>query len=612
MLMCVLCLFLLPSAGVPGATPALEVPAAAFDSPAAYAWFELHVAAEPLGSVARLEAIQPAFAPATPATVNLGVTAAEVWARFHVHYAPGRTAPLTLVLPTPLADEVELVAVNDGRVIQHVATGDARAFSTRPLGYRAFAFELEPLAGGTVTYYLRARSETSALALPLRIMEGVSFRQHLARENFLIGGFFGVLGALAIAATVLFGMLRHRVFLDYALYIVAFAAMIATVSGYAMMLLWPSSPAAQQILPTLLVTGAIAAGLRFMSSFLRLERWPWLRVLLGVPLLVAVAGSVLHVIGSTPLGTTLVIGATIALCPIVVVACLVASQAGDRFARYFLVGWIAYVSGVTMAALGMFGKVAHSALTDYGLYAGTLIEFVALMLALGGILSSAQREREAEIARANAALAALNQNLESLVRERTAELEARNLELGELAIRDGLTGLYNHSASIELLEQILNQSQRYAFAVTTLMLDIDHFKVVNDTYGHQVGDSVLELVAQALLDAVRDSDIVGRYGGEEFLIVMPYADAPAAREFGERLLQRMREIIVPDSGGKHLSASIGIVVCHPHSQRMSAAEVIQHADAALYRSKRDGRDRLTVDGPSLVAEAGGEARRGST
>lgn len=611
MLMCALCLYLLPT-GAAGVVTALEAPAAGFRSPDAYAWFDLYVATEPLGSVTRLEAAQPAFAPATAASVNLGFSAAEAWARFTVRYAPGRTTPLALVLPKPLVDEVELVAINDGRVIQHVATGDARAFSTRPLGYRAFAFELEPLAGGAVTYYVRARSQTSALALPLRIMEGVSFRQRLARENFFIGGYFGVLGALAVAATVLFGLLRHRVFLDYALYIVAFTAMIAAVSGHAMMLLWPFSPDAQQILPTLLVTIAIAAGLRFMDSFLHLERWPWLRVLLCLPLLVAIAGSGLHLVGTTPLGTTLVIGAGLALCPLVVVACLVASRAGDRFARFLLVGWLAYVCGVTTAALGMFGVMAHSMLTDYGLYIGTVVEFVALMLALGALLLSAQREREAEIARTNAAFAGLNQNLESLVLARTSELEARNRELGELAIRDGLTGLYNHSASIELLDQVLNQSQRYAFPVTALMLDIDHFKVVNDTYGHQVGDSVLELVARALLDAVRDSDIVGRYGGEEFLIVMPYADAPAAREFGERLLQRMREIIIPGSAGKHLSASIGIVVCHPHSQRMAAADVIQHADAALYRSKRDGRDRLTVDGPNLVAEASGEARRGSS
>ncbi|MEX2482082.1 MAG: GGDEF domain-containing protein [Gammaproteobacteria bacterium] len=196
-----------------------------------------------------------------------------------------------------------------------------------------------------------------------------------------------------------------------------------------------------------------------------------------------------------------------------------------------------------------------------------------------------------------------------MVRARTHELEERNRELGELAIRDSLTGLYNHSASIELLDQILNQSQRYGFPVATLMIDIDHFKRINDDHGHQVGDSVLESVAQALLDAVRSSDVVGRYGGEEFLIVMPHADAPAAREFSERLLRRIREIQVPGGDGKHVTVSVGIAVCHPHGQYLGAAEAVERADTALYRSKRNGRDRLTVDSVSLVAESAAPERR---
>ena len=95
-------------------------------------------------------------------------------------------------------------------------------------------------------------------------------------------------------------------------------------------------------------------------------------------------------------------------------------------------------------------------------------------------------------------------------------------------------GLYNHSTTIELLEQLLNQSQRYEFPIATVMVDIDNFKQLNDTFGHQLGDHVLEEVSQTLADSVRGADVVGRYGGEEFLIIMPHADALAAREYGER------------------------------------------------------------------------------
>ncbi len=171
--------------------------------------------------------------------------------------------------------------------------------------------------------------------------------------------------------------------------------------------------------------------------------------------------------------------------------------------------------------------------------------------------------------------------------------------MSELAARDSLTGLYNHSTAIELLEQLVQQSQRYAFPLAVIMVDLDNFKQLNDTYGHQAGDQVLEAMSQTLLDSVRGSDVVGRYGGEEFLIAMPHTDAPAAREYGERLLKRVREIDVPGCGARNLTASVGVAVYYPHGQRTSAPELVRRADEALYRSKRDGRDRITIDGLSL-------------
>ena len=172
-------------------------------------------------------------------------------------------------------------------------------------------------------------------------------------------------------------------------------------------------------------------------------------------------------------------------------------------------------------------------------------------------------------------------------------------------MRDSLTGLYNHSTTIELPEQLLSQSQRYEFPVATVMLDIDNFKQLNDNFGHQLGDHVLEEVSQTLADSVRGSDVVGRYGGEEFLIVMPHADAQAAREYGERVLALIPEIHIENN---HISASIGVSVFHPRGHGASAQEVIRRADEALYRSKREGRDRLTVDSLSLVVARDGDRR----
>ena len=253
--------------------------------------------------------------------------------------------------------------------------------------------------------------------------------------------------------------------------------------------------------------------------------------------------------------------------------------------QYYCQYLVNFMLGMSLTLLDMLGVLASSWWTANGIYFGSLGEFIALAV--------------------NASLVALNTNLDVMVQTCTHELEARNRELSELAVRDSLTGVYNHSTTIELLEQLLNQSQRYEFPIATVMLDIDNFKQLNDSFGHQFGDHVLEEVSQTLAKSVRGADVVGRYGGEEFLIVMPHADTLAAREYGERVLALIREIHIGDN---HISASIGVSVFHPRGHCASAQEVIRRADEALYRSKREGRDRLTVDSLSLVGAKDGDRR----
>ena len=213
-----------------------------------------------------------------------------------------------------------------------------------------------------------------------------------------------------------------------------------------------------------------------------------------------------------------------------------------------------------------------------------------------------KREQQSRMSEMNRELSMLNENLESIVVERTRKLEQKNLELRELAVRDSLTGLFNHSTTIELLEQLLQQSKRYHFSIAAIMLDLDHFKSINDGYGHPTGDLVIEAVADVLKQSARSSDIVGRYGGEEFLIVLAHADESAAREYGERLLQRLRTVRVKGFD-RPLTASAGISITGPANRVIMTAEIIARADDALYESKRNGRDCLTVSEQSLAVNA---------
>jgi two-component system cell cycle response regulator len=167
-----------------------------------------------------------------------------------------------------------------------------------------------------------------------------------------------------------------------------------------------------------------------------------------------------------------------------------------------------------------------------------------------------------------------------------------------LAIRDSLTGLYNHNHVIELLAQEVERALRYGGAVSVCMADIDHFKQVNDAHGHLAGDAVLREIARLMRDTLRTADAVGRYGGEEFLVILPQSAVEEASQTAERL-RRQVEGHVFRAGGKELRVTLSLGVAgYPGPDRPTSEGLIREADRALYRAKESGRNRVAVAGPA--------------
>lgn len=165
-------------------------------------------------------------------------------------------------------------------------------------------------------------------------------------------------------------------------------------------------------------------------------------------------------------------------------------------------------------------------------------------------------------------------------------------EVKNLAIRDGLTGLYNYRHFWELMVHEVEQSRRYHQPLSLLFLDLDNFKAINDTLGHQQGDVVLQALAVCLEGAVRQADVVCRYGGEEFVVLCPQTNSEQARVLAERLRQRISEVQAPSPDKNlHLTVSIGVAGLAPG---MDGAALLGAADAALYRAKQNGKNRVCV------------------
>jgi diguanylate cyclase (GGDEF)-like protein len=206
-----------------------------------------------------------------------------------------------------------------------------------------------------------------------------------------------------------------------------------------------------------------------------------------------------------------------------------------------------------------------------------------------------QPEREIEL---YDQLSSMNNELITLQRElakKNIELERLNAEVQRLVIMDELTHLYNRRGFFGIGYREIERAKRFEKSISAIIFDIDHFKKVNDTYGHAIGDKVLEEVATRCSRQLRKVDSIGRYGGEEFAVLLPETNTASARIIAERLRHATsHEAISTEHGLLTVTISLGVAVLKDDTTTLE--ELLECADRALYKAKESGRNRVCVDG----------------
>ncbi len=206
---------------------------------------------------------------------------------------------------------------------------------------------------------------------------------------------------------------------------------------------------------------------------------------------------------------------------------------------------------------------------------------------------------------ANEELGKLNRSYEQIVlqlrreKERAEslamELKEANERLRTLAFRDGLTGLYNHRYFQEIMEREIKRAARYQRPLSLILIDIDHFKQINDTFGHQRGDQVLKTLGKIIENTIRTSDIAARYGGEEFAIILPETDLKGAAVLAERLRKAVESCPMDLNGTMtKITISLGVTTYMGGQKEVKKSKIIDAADRALYNSKEKGRNRVSL------------------
>jgi len=495
-----------------------------------------------------------------------------------------------LEVDSPTLDEIELYLFAGERLIQEVQTGDSRPFAERPLQFREFILPLNLSLTGQATLYLRVKS-TGSLQVPMNLWQEDAFYQRDELETAALGLFIGSILIMALYNLFLYTRVHEPAYIYYVFYVTTFGFFVVGLTGWGYKYLWPESPGFQQYSLGIFITLGGISVCRFIHHFLDLPALaPRIRYVLAGAALIQLA--LLCLLPFAPYNT-IVQAALI----ITILIALIAQYSGIKLwyrnidARYFTIAWSAFLLAVIMAILEKFSLIPLENWTDAVLPTCMLLELILLSMALGERISRETQQRIQAQQDVIQLHAETEKVLEQKVYERTLELKEANARLKTLSITDDLTGIFNHRHFLDRAKHAIKLSQRYQRPIALIMMDVDHFKSVNDTHGHATGDEVLKHVVASCCRINRETDIFGRLGGEEFGILLLESPAASAFEVAERL-RREIEASSTEFEGQVITVTVsqGICTVEPADQYPTIEDALKVADKAMYQAKKAGRN----------------------
>ncbi len=553
--------------------------------------------------------------------LNLGTQGTVYWLRLTITNESSPQKHWVLELARPSIPHVYLFSpssVGDG--FTETKTGFGHPFSTRDVPHENFVFNLDIAPEDAKTYYLRV--EGFSLLLPLRIWERDAFTQRDQTSRLILASSFGAMAVMLVINGILFFSVRYRGYLYYIIFQFLLLLGLASYMGYASRYLWPNVGPFNIILLPLLLEGIAILTILFAWEFLRFDpRSKWVDTICFIMVAILVF--------TIPFTFKMSTKSFVLLFPLTLVAIsyafvlgIRAMRRGYRPARYYLFAWsilLFTAFGAILSYLGWF--TAKNIIIEQAVLLGVvhLVTFQSLALTdriqyfrqvhldaqdelilqqqetlelkeeLNIILEKNQLELEERVAQRTHELTELNAQLSNEISERQRVQD----ELEQLAMTDPLTGLFNRRYFFEVAKKEFAKSIRYNRPLSVMVFDLDEFKEINDTYGHQAGDEALIHIGKLLLSQTRQPDILARYGGEEFIVLMPETSPTGAQVFAERLRQ-----LVEDSPVQYKNNSISLTISAGISGRSdnncdeTLDGFISQADQAMYKAKNTGRNQV--------------------
>ena len=535
---------------------------------------------------------------------SFGFSPHSYWFRF---YIPPHEHEGLLEIDYALLDDISFYRLADGQLLDTIFTGDKRPFSERPVQHRAFLFPIPP-AEQKQMVIIKVRS-SSSVQLPITFWPEQTFFEQDQFRFAEHGLYYGIVLVMVLYNFFLFLRLRDKAYAFYVVYVLSFALTQLSITGFAYQFIWSDMPVWNEKSLAIMVPLTVVGGIVFTMNFLKLKTYHpriykffTIQIVLG---LICSAASIL-----LPYRTMIPFASGLAILTcssIFLTSYYVMLKSRYKYAVYFSLAWSVFLIGTVVLAMNKFGLIPRTGVTESSAQIGSAIEIILLSFALAERLYDAMQrrfaaEKESLKIKEELILTQQQQNLslESEVQARTEDLQKAlqqvkklNAELQDLSTLDQVTGVRNRRYFDDMLETEFRRALRNRSCLSLIMLDLDHFKSVNDTYGHQAGDLCLKSVANAMYMIVkRPPDLVCRYGGEELVIILPDTEHSGAMMIAERIRRQIEASRIVFAGHPiPLTASFGVSSLIPNTHK-TPADLIELADKALYQAKAAGRNRV--------------------
>jgi diguanylate cyclase (GGDEF)-like protein len=500
-----------------------------------------------------------AFSAGRSHVLNFGIGSQPVWIHFSVANATKGPLPRRLSIETAWLDEVDVYFRHAGKTVADYQVGDRKAFALRPVDSRYYKFD-HVFAPGVSDVFVRVQTP-DPMVMPIYLRSAQQAQACETQQDYSYGFLYGFLFALLAYNIMLYAGLRDPRYILYSLYLGMFLLMNISYTGHGFRWIWPTHTGWEQWSNPILMVLYGASGLFFALRFLDTRRF-FPRAHNAVLGYLGVAGSLLLLailFGSQRYALLVSFTFVFLFTGIMLAMGAMAVHSGHRAARYFLLAAFSAMVGAATTALSVSGFIPFNIWTYRAVDIGMLLDATLLALALTYQFRVGQKER---------------------------------YRAEQLARVDPLTGVNNRRAFYDITTPIWNIATRHDHNLSVVLLDIDNFKRINDVHGHACGDEVLIATASLLKNSIRDQDVIARWGGEEFILLLPETDLPEAAGLAERLRSAIASTRLNCDGAEiDMTASFGVAQRGPNQRSLDA--LISVADNYLYQAKDLGRNRVS-------------------